>query len=176
MFLIKTKRIIMPVNAYMYLVAGLIPLIVGAAYYSPMLLEGAWMRSNKFTKKDIEGGNMALIFGLAYLFSVILAFGLTNFVVHQTSVFQLLIPEVFEAGSETERYFADFIAKYGDKHRSFGHGALHGGLLSVIVALPLIAINALFERRGWQYVMIHFGYWFITLILMGGLLCYTLKW
>ncbi|MEM1124806.1 MAG: DUF1761 domain-containing protein, partial [Bacteroidota bacterium] len=34
-------------------------------------------------------------------------------------------------------------------------------------------MNALFERRGWKYIWIHTGYWFITLALIGGLLCAT---
>jgi len=52
-------------------------------------------------------------------------------------------------------------------HRSFGHGFLHGGFLTVFLILPIIAINAIFERRGWKYIWIHAGYWFYYTRLNG---------
>jgi len=30
-----------------------------------------------------------------------------------------------------------------------------------------MAINALFERRGWKYIGIHFGYWLLTFVALG---------
>ncbi|MEM1124805.1 MAG: DUF1761 domain-containing protein [Bacteroidota bacterium] len=80
------------------------------------------------------------------------------------------------SGSAAQQQFNELMAQYGDHHRSFGHGALHGGIIALFAALPLIGINALFERRGWKYIWIHTGYWFITLALIGGLLCATLDY
>lgn len=58
-----------------------------------------------------------------------------------------------------------------DMHIGFGLRVLHAAISAVFVALFLIAINALFERRGGKYISNHFGYWFITLPLMGDILC-----
>ncbi len=160
----------------MFFVAALIPLLVGAAYYSKALFGKSWMQVNGFREEDLEGGNMALIMGLAYFFSLVFSFFMSGLVIHQGHVFQMMIPQALESGSAAQQQFNDLMAQYGDQHRNFGHGALHGGLFGVFLALPMIAINALFERRGWKYILIHTGYWVITSLLVGGLLCATLEY
>lgn len=166
----------MPTNFYIYFLTALIPLLVGAVYYSDKVFGNAWMNANKFKKEDLEGGNMALIFGLTYLFGLMLSFILTNFAIHQANVFGMMMPEIVETGSQAQTDFNNLMAAYGNRFRSFGHGAVHGIFATVFFALPLIAINALFERRGWKYIMIHAGYWLIVLILICGVLCQTIQW
>ena len=61
--------------------------------------------------------------------------------------------------------------KYAELHRSFGNGAVHGAMAALLGALPIPTINSLFERRGWKYIMVHFGYWLITMILISGAVC-----
>lgn len=166
----------MPENFYMYFVAALIPMVIGAIYYHPAVFGGAWMKVNDFTEDSLKKGNMAVIFGASYVFSVMLALILAMLTIHQTQVFALFVPEIMESGSAAQATFNEIMAEYGDRYRSFKHGAIHGGIASLFFALPLIGINALFERRGWRYILIHFGYWLITLVLMGGLLCQTLRY
>ena len=160
----------------MFFVAGIIPLLVGAAYYSKALFGKSWMDVNGFRDEDLEGGNMALILGLSYLFGVIFSFALSGIVIHQTNVFQMMMPDVMESGNAAQQQFTDLMNQYGSRYRNFSHGALHGGVVGLFIALPMIAINALFERRGWKYILIHTGYWLITSILVGGLLCATLQY
>jgi hypothetical protein len=38
-------------------------------------------------------------------------------------------------------------------------------------AFPIVGINGLFERKSWKYIFIHAGYWMLTLMLMGGIVC-----
>lgn len=166
----------LPVNFYMYFVAALIPMVIGAVYYHPKVVGGAWMKTNGFTTESLESGNMAVIFGVAYLMSFILAFGLTSQVIHQTSVAGLLMPEAQDAASAIGHDMQAFMEKYGNRHRTFSHGAVHAIILSIFTILPILTIVANFERRGAKYIFVHFGYWLITLALMGGLLCATLKW
>ncbi|MGB1243133.1 MAG: DUF1761 domain-containing protein [Chitinophagales bacterium] len=166
----------MPTNFYMFFIVALIPLIVGAVYYHPKVAGNAWMKTNGFTEESLQGANMMLIFGLTYLFSFMISFFLPGLVIHQASIFSLLVPEVLESGSAVQQSFNTFMGEFVDRHRTFGHGALHGGIATIFFVLPLIAINALFERRGWKYVLIHFGYWFISLILMGAVLCQMLTY
>lgn len=160
----------------MLFVIALVPLLVGAVYYNPKVAGTVWMKSNGFTEEDLLGANMGLIFFLAYLFSCMLALFYSSMVIHQSSFVSLMIPEVLEAGSAIQKDVIDFMAKYGDRHRTFSHGAAHGVFTTIFFATPLIAINALFERKGWKYVLVHFGYWLITLVLMGGFLCATLEY
>jgi hypothetical protein len=37
--------------------------------------------------------------------------------------------------------------------------------------LPILATNALFERKGFKYIAINAAYWIITLAVMGGIIC-----
>lgn len=166
----------MPANFYMFFVAALIPLVVGSIYYNPKVMGNAWMKANGFTMESMEGANMGVIFGLTYLLSLFLALTMQNIVIHQASVASMMMPEMLEAGNPVQQEFNDLMVKYGDRYRTFKHGALHGFIASIMFALPIIGINAAFERRGWKYTLIHTGYWAITLVLMGGLLCATLEW
>ena len=164
----------MPTNIYMIFVAALIPFLLGAIWYGP-LFEKPWMKANGFTKETLEKGNMAVIFGVSYLMMVLFSFAMSGYAIHQTSVWGLFMPEVQEVGSAIHADTVEFMQKYGDRHRTFGHGAAHGMIFAIFFALPIISVISLFERRGWKYVMIHFGYWLLTSVLVGGLLCATLK-
>lgn len=166
----------MPTNFYMFFIAGIIPMIIGAIYYSEALFGKKWMAINGLSKEELESGNMALIMGLAYLLSVVLSFGLSGLVIHQTSVYQMMMGSGGVMTPEAQETFTALMADYGNNHRGWSHGALHGVIATVFIALPLIAINALFERRGGAYVGIHFGYWLLSLTAMGALLCATLNY
>lgn len=160
-------------NPLVIALTGLIPMVIGAIYYSPAVMGKTWMRTSGVSEEKAASGNMLLIFGLAYLLSCVLAVFLTINSIHQFSILSLFAmdPTFEEAGSEINNYLVDFMAKYGDMHRSFGHGAVHGGFFSLLIALPLIGIIANFERRGWKYVATHWVYWFISLVLMSGVVC-----
>lgn len=163
----------MPTNFYMIFVAALIPFLLGGIWYGP-LFGKPWQSINGFTDEYLKKGNMAVIFGVSYLLCVILSFALSGYAIHQSSVYGLLVPEIGEAGSAIQQDAIAFFEKYGDRHRTFGHGAAHGMFFALFMALPIIGVNALFERRGWKYIMLHFGYWLLTGILVCGLLCATL--
>lgn len=164
----------MPTNFWIFFITALIPLIIGAIWYSPKIMGNTWMKVNGFKEEDMQGANMAVIFGLSYLFGIFISLGLSGIVIHQTNVYQMMMPDVMVVGSAAETQFNDLMAQFGTYHRSLFHGAIHGVFFCVLIVLPLLAINAMFERRGWKYIMVHFGYWMITLILISAILCETL--
>ena len=166
----------MPTNFYLFFIAGFIPMIVGAIYYHPKVAGTAWMRINQLREEDLSGGNMALIMGMAYLLSVILSFFLSFVVIHQGGALSMMYPEVLESGSAAQAEFNALMAKYGDNQRGFGHGALHGIMATLLFLFPVIGIISIFERRSWKYVLVHVGYWAISLALVGGLLCSLLHY
>ena len=47
------------------------------------------------------------------------------------------------------------MADYGDAFRTFKHGALHGTIAGIFIALPIIGTNALFERKSAKYIFIN---------------------
>ncbi|OAV46212.1 DUF1761 domain-containing protein [Lewinella sp. 4G2] len=168
-----------PNNPWLLLLVGLIPLLVGALYYSPIGFHKAWMKANNFTEADLEGANMVKIFGLAYLYGVILASFLPSLVMHQTGLSGIfgMLPEWADKSSALWTDLNAMDDKWGmfSRHLHFGHGVMHGIVSSVFLVVPIVSINSLFERRGWKYAAIHIGYWTICLALMGGVLCEFLE-
>jgi hypothetical protein len=67
--------------------------------------------------------------------------------------------------------YAAFMSDYGADFRTFKHGALHGFMSGLFFALPVIAINGLFEHKSWKYIFIHAGYWIVSLTIMGAIVC-----
>ena len=162
----------MEMNFYIFFLSALVPLIIGFIWYGP-LFGNAWMKEMGFTKESLAGKNMALTFILCYVFSFLMSFFLMFLVIHQMGVMQTLQGEIGfeEQTGEAFNYFQDFIANYGDRFRTFKHGALHGAMSGFIFALPIIAINGMFERKSTKYIAINAGFWIVCLAIMGGILC-----
>jgi hypothetical protein len=61
---------------------------------------------------------------------------------------------------------------YGTDFRTFKHGAITRRYCRQLdFAMPIVGINALFERRGFKYIAIHAGLLdCLNLCLMGGIL------
>lgn len=159
-------------NIIVVLLAALVPMVLGFLWYGPFF-KNTWMREAKVTQEMAESGNMLLIFGLAYFFSIMASFFLFGVTVHQTDVHSLLISEdgYGVAGSDVQNIIDSIMNNYGHLYRHFGHGALHGGLAGVFLAMPALATNALFERKSFKYIAINAGYWIISFALMGGIVC-----
>ena len=162
-------------NWWLFPLAGIIPLLVGSIYYNERVVGGLWMRATGLDRDKLRRGNMVVIFGMAYLFSVLIAFMLSTMVIHQSAIHSLLVAGDGWGDPDSElmqaMYRFDEATGIMHRHRSFGHGLFHGILVAFVFVGPVLAINALFERRRWNYVLIHVGYWAVSLGLMGGVLC-----
>lgn len=163
----------MEMNFVVILLTSLVPMVMGFIWYNPKTLGAAWMQAAGVTEEKMKGANMGLIFGLSFLFSVMLAMAVNGLVIHQNHMYSILLnePGFGDPNSELGQYIAAFMEKYGNNFRTFKHGALHGFLGGLFFAFPILATNAMFERKGWKYIWINTGYWTITLTLMGGILC-----
>ena len=69
----------MSVNYLAVLTAALSTFVIGGLWYSPMLFQGVWMRANHFTEKDLPPQGMGKVFGLAFVFALVMAFNLAMF-------------------------------------------------------------------------------------------------
>ncbi len=163
-------------NWSILLLAALIPVIVGSIYYHPKCFGSMWKRISGVSSEKMTSRQVISLIGLSYLLGLIMASTIMGLVVHQLSIYAIFegSPGYLETGSDLQKYLTDFMSDYGNNHRNFRHGAIHGGWTAISFALPLIAIVGMLERRGWKYIGVHFGYWFLTLILMGGLICHFL--
>lgn len=155
-------------NMVVVFIASLIPLIIGFIYYHKNVLGTTWMHEIGTNPEELQKGNMALIFGNTFVFSLMLAFVFPQIVIHQNGVVSALMNN---KSPEDVAYLANFMEKYGKNFRTFKHGAFHGVLYALFFALPVLGINALFERKSFKYIFIHLGYWLITLAIMGGIVC-----
>jgi hypothetical protein len=125
----------------------------------------------------MKGFNMPLVMGLSLLLSFLLAVSLLGLTIHQFGFFSMLAsPEDQKALSDHSSALYGHV-KYlmdsnGTSFRTFRHGALHGVLLGIFTILPVIATNAMFERKGFKYIAINAGYWIVCLAIMGAIICH----
>ena len=67
------------VNWLAVLVAALASFAIGSLWYSPVLFGKAWQRLSGMTDDKVKSGNMAKIFGLAFILSFIISLCLSLF-------------------------------------------------------------------------------------------------
>jgi len=123
------------------LIASLIPLVVGFIYYHKNVFGNAWKNSLGLTDDDLRKGNMVIIFGVSLFMSFLIS--------------MFLLVYIDGPGQEGQ-------------YDTFKHGAAHGVLLSLFVAMPVLVTNGLFERKNFKNLAINTLYWVITMALMGG--------
>jgi len=152
---------------------AIIPIITGFIWYNKAIFGGAWMRAAGVSDETLKNGNMPLIMLLSLVLSVLIAMSLMSVTIHQLSMFSVFgnDPTLKDPQSANSLYIADFMEKYGNNFRTFRHGLLHGSLCGLFLVMPILAITAVFERKGFKYIAINSGYWIITLGLMGGFIC-----
>ncbi|WP_309609519.1 DUF1761 domain-containing protein [Flavobacterium sp.] len=157
----------MEFNFLAILIAALSTLFIGFIWYSDKVFGTVWMREAGLNKEELQKGSMIKILVLSFIYSFLLAFMMQFIVIHQFGAMGMI------GGDPTKALpsYTNFMSDYGIAFRTFKHGALHGFMAGVLFALPVVAINALFERKSWKYIAIHAGYWIITLMVMGAIVC-----
>ena len=130
-------------NWLSFILAAIVPMVVGFIYYHKALFGNAWMKSIGKTEEELQKGNFGLIMGVSFLMSFLITFFMLNFCNQpgQEGVFD-----------------------------TFKHGAAHGTILTLFLVAPIIITKGLFEHSGFKNIFINAGYWLITLSLMGGIL------
>ncbi|SHF46862.1 Protein of unknown function [Fodinibius roseus] len=127
------------INFLAVIVATLSAFMVGALWYGPLFGQ-AWLSAVGMTEDDVEKGNKAKLFGLAFLFELIMAFNLAMFLTGS--------PEAAE-------------------QMTAGTGAFYGFLTGFGWIFFALAVNSLYEGKSWTYIFINGGYWTVTFTVMG---------
>jgi len=162
----------MDINFLAVLVAALVPMIIGFIWYNPKVLGNAWMQAAGLNEEKLKGSNMAVIFGLSFVLSFLLAFFIQPMVIHQfhvASVFYDYQEQLKDVTSLEGSLYKQVLDLVGNGHRTFGHGMLHGVMSGLFVVMPIIATGSMFERKGFKYIAINAGYWIICMGIMGGI-------
>ena len=127
------------INWLAVLAASLVGFAVGFVWYGP-LFGKPWMASLGITPDKTKQGNMAKIFGLSFVFQLIMAFCLAMFFYGDPSA-------------------ADMI--------NAGSGSFYGFLTGIGWVAMAMAVNALYEQKSWTYICINGGFWTVVFTLMG---------
>ncbi|UQD55009.1 DUF1761 domain-containing protein [Flavobacterium sp. K5-23] len=157
----------MEINFLALLVAAVSTLLVGFVWYHPKVFGTLWMKESGMTEDKMKGGNMFLIFGMAVIYAFLMGIILQSLAIHQWGAFSMVGGDAASAKPSYEAFMAD----YGTAFRTFKHGALHGFLTGLFLALPIIGTNALFEKRSWKYTLVSGGFWIVCFTIMGGIIC-----
>jgi len=155
------------INFLAIVFAALVPLLMGFIWYNPKVFGKVWMKESGLTEEKLKGGNMPVIFIISIVLSIMMGMFLQFVTIHQFGALGMI-------GGDTnlaKPSFTAFMRDYGMAYRSFGHGALHSFMAGIFFVLPLIAINAMFERKSWKYVLINAAFWTVTITIMGGIIC-----
>ena len=132
-------------------VAALVPNILGALYYGP-ILGNKWLASLNFSKTDLEGRNEALIYGTALALSFVVSFFI-KFIVASLHK---------DIDGNGELVFASF--------KTFSHGALHGIGLAIGLVVPVVICLGLFQKSKRSNILINSIFWILCFAIMGGIL------
>jgi hypothetical protein len=160
-------------NLISLFVAALVPVLLGMLWHHPAVFGRAWARGAGMTDEQVAGRNRMLAVGLTYLFGLLISGALLSIVIHQAGIMSLMAddPSRNDPQSETGRFLAEFLSRYGNKHRTFGHGAVHGTLAGLFLAAPIIGFYVLSERKPFRYFAINAGFWIVCLAIMGAVIC-----
>jgi hypothetical protein len=131
----------MSINWVSMVIATLIPMVMGFVWYHKAVFGKAWMDSIGMTEEKAKNANMPVVFGVSLVMAFLLAFFFVN----------------FNNGPGQE-----------GEYDSFKHGAFHGVFITIVVVMPVMVTNALFEQKSWKNILINLGYWAVTLALVGG--------
>lgn len=165
----------MKFNYLAILVAALVPIIIGFVWYNPKVFGTIWMKESGLSEEDLNKGNMPLIFIVSIILSLLLAFDMNFVVVHQYHIYSALmdmgdVAAIEDPSTPLGALYAEIMENYGMNFRTFKHGVLHGVLASVFFMLPILGINALFERKSFKYIALNASYWLVSLAIMGGII------
>jgi Protein of unknown function (DUF1761) len=163
------------INWTAVVVAAFVNFIVGFLWYNPKTFGKAWMKEAGITEESMKGTSMVVLFGVSLLFAFMLASTVNSLVIHQMHLFSICMHQL-QGTDEAAKAMANadiagFMGKYGNEFRTFKHGVFHGLLYGIFMVLPIIGTNGLFERKSWKYIFINVGYWTVSLMLMGGIIC-----
>ena len=86
------------INYLAVIAAALANFVIGGLWYSPLLFGPAWMRANGFSEEHLKQGSPAVIFGLAFLFSLLMAANLAAFLAGPETTLQFALGASIAAG------------------------------------------------------------------------------
>jgi hypothetical protein len=155
-------------NILILALCAFIPFAVAFLWYSKPLFGGTnWNAIANLTEEQANKKVKPLQLASTLVLNFLIAFGLSQLVLHQMGVFSLVggNAELLKTGTG-----AAFLAEYGGNHLTFGHGLFHGIMAAILLFVPFLGYTTIFDRKSKKYFFVNLGYWVISLGLMGGVI------
>ena len=107
--------------------------VIGGMWYSPALFGKAWMKANGFTDADLKKGSPAVIFGVSFIFCLIMAANLAAFLADPSTTIGFAVAAGVAAGLGWATLGLGVIALF--ERRPWSYILVNGGYLTVSFAV-----------------------------------------
>lgn len=121
------------INIPAVIVAAVLPFLLGGLWYSPILFGKVWMKENGFTDEDLDKGSQAKIFGLSFLFFLVMSGNLAAFLATPETDLPFGILAGFLAGFGWVALSIGVVALF--EMRSWKYTLINGGYMVVAFVL-----------------------------------------
>jgi hypothetical protein len=121
------------VNWLAVIAAAVSMFVIGGLWYSPILFARQWQRAAGLSDEQVKGGNTALIFGLAFVFSLLMAANLAFFLAAPEITLTTAIGYSVAAGLGWAALGLGVIALF--ERRPLSYFLINGGYLTVAFAV-----------------------------------------
>lgn len=117
---------------------AIVPMILGFIWYHPKVFGNVWAEGAGLSEDDLKGGNPMMMVG-ALVLATVVSYGMSRYAGH------------------TEEGMSQFV-----------HGMFHGVMPALLIAVPVLASNSIFEQKSIKHILINAAYWTLALALVGG--------
>jgi len=146
-------------------VLAIVPFSILVIWYKVVLVDKSTQ-----TRKTLF--NWKKLIGL-YVFSLLFVYALVMITIHQFSFIQLHFAELLDNSTELEamQVVQGLFDEYGERHRTIGHGMLHGFEAGVFLGLFFVGTIAMVEGWAWRKFFNYFIPFLLVSMIGGGLVC-----
>ena len=145
-----------------YFLAALIPAL------------GSIPGSGVFPNPGASTAKTAGLLLLRYIMGLFLVMMLYMVVIHQIHIDAMLggMADFYEADSELRMVREDLLDIVDGHHRTFGHGAWHGGIFGILGLIPLLVYQGIAHQHNWKSILLEGLRWSVICGITGALICW----
>ncbi len=159
-------------NWYIIFFTAFLPLIIGYIWYHPKVFG---TRLSKLSGTELSeigvAKNIKRTLSI-YGFGILISYMVLILSVHQIAPHLLFLgePQMTDPNYEAHAFLKNFLEQFGDRHRTFGHGVIHGFEIGLFWSVAILGSAAFVEGKALKKSWIHIGFWVLNCILIGGVL------
>jgi len=122
------------------LAAGISTFVIGGLWYSPVVFGRIWMSANNFTQEDLNRGNLVKIFGLSFVFALVMSANLAAFLADSKTTAAWGATAGFLAGFGWVALGLATVALF--ERRSWKYALVNGGYMTISFTVMGLILGA----------------------------------